>query len=106
MSAVLFDLVYDWVIQMTTEEYPRGIRWSLFSTLEDLGFADDLSLLSHTHQHIQRKTGRLQTYEKEVGLRISSNKTETMALNVEMPAPIKIKDEELRQTNNLRTWVA
>ena len=31
-----------------TEEAPRGIRGTLFSSLEDLDFADDLALLSHT----------------------------------------------------------
>ena len=52
MSAILFNLVIDWVMRRTTEDTPRGIRWSLFTTLDDLDFADDLALLSHTHQHI------------------------------------------------------
>jgi hypothetical protein len=56
MSAVLFNVVINWVMQKTTEDSPRGIHWSLFSTLEDLNFVDDLALLSHTHQHIQEKT--------------------------------------------------
>jgi hypothetical protein len=88
-------------MRKTTKESPRGIRWSLFSTLKNLDFADDHALLSHTHQHIQEKTDRLQTYGKQVGLCISIKKTEIMAVNVEMPAPNKVKDEEVRQTNNL-----
>ena len=40
----------------STEDQPRGIRWTLFTTLEDLDFADDLALVSHTHLHIQEKT--------------------------------------------------
>ena len=35
-------------MQRTTENQPRGIRWTLFNTLEDLDFADDLALLSQT----------------------------------------------------------
>ena len=31
----------------------------IFSALEDLDFADDLALVSHTHQHMQEKTSRL-----------------------------------------------
>ncbi|XP_061173378.1 uncharacterized protein LOC133182546 [Saccostrea echinata] len=100
MSAVLFNLVIDWVMRKTTEDSPRGIRWCLFSTLEDLDFADDLALMSHTHQHIQEKTNRLQIYGHQVGLRISTKKTETMTLNVELPAAVKINGEELRQTDN------
>ncbi|RUS68725.1 hypothetical protein EGW08_023513 [Elysia chlorotica] len=54
MSALLF-ITIDWVMRRTTEDKPRGIRWNLFSTLEDLDFADDLALISHTHNHMQEK---------------------------------------------------
>ena len=99
MSAVLFNLAIDWVMRRTTEDSPRGIRWSLFSTLDDLDFADDLALLSHTHQHMQEKTSRLHTYGKQVGLRISNKKTELMTLNVTRPEPVKVNGEDLRQTD-------
>ena len=45
MSSVLFNLVIDWMMRRTTEDQPRGIRWTLFVTLEDLDFADGLALL-------------------------------------------------------------
>ena len=100
MSAVLFNLAIDWVMRKTTEDSPRGIRWSLFSTLDDLDFADDLALLSHTHQHMQEKTTRLQTHGQQIGLRISTKKTETIALNVKRPAPVQVNGEDLRQTDS------
>ena len=53
MSTVLFNLVVDWIMQRTTEDRNRGIRWIPFSYLEDLDYADDLALLSQTHSHIQ-----------------------------------------------------
>lgn len=99
MSAVLFNLAIDWVMRKTTEDSPRGIRWSLFSTLDDLDFADDLALLSHTHQHMQEKTSRLQTYGQQVGLRISTKKSETMTLNVNRPEPVKVNGENLCQAD-------
>ena len=43
----------------------RGIRWNLFVNLNNLDFADDLVLLSHTHSHIQEKTNRLHIYAKQ-----------------------------------------
>jgi hypothetical protein len=46
MSALLFNLIIDWVMNTTTEDAARGIRWNISSTLEDLDFADDLALLS------------------------------------------------------------
>ena len=62
MSALFFNIVIDWVMRRTTENQARGIRWTLLSTLEDLDFADDLALVSHTHQHMQEKTSRLSTF--------------------------------------------
>ena len=59
MSALLFNLIIDWVMNTTTEDAARGIRWNISSTLEDLDFADDLALLSHTHHHLHEKTNRL-----------------------------------------------
>ena len=88
MSAMLFNMTIDWVMRRTTEDQSRGIRWTLFSTLEDLDFADDLALVSHTHQHMQEKTTRLSTYAQQVGLRISQKKTGVMLLNVSNPTPV------------------
>jgi len=45
-----------------TTGHPRGIRWTLFSTLEDLDSADDLALLPHNHSHMQEKTSLLIKY--------------------------------------------
>ena len=66
MSAVLFNLVIEWVMRRTTENQPRDIRWTVFDTLEDLDFADDLALLSHTHQHMQEKKCRLGKFAQQV----------------------------------------
>ena len=78
MSSLLFNVVIDWVMRKTTEDAPRGIRWNLSATLEDLDFADDLALLSHTHHHLQEKTNRLNTFASQVGLKISQTKTEVI----------------------------
>ena len=98
MSSLLFNVTIDWVMRRTTEDQPRGIRWTLFSNLEDLDFADDLALISHTHQHMQEKTSRLNTYAQQVGLRISQKKTEVMPLNVNNPSPIQVNGRNLRTT--------
>ena len=55
MSVVLFNPVIDWVMQHTTEDQPRWIRWTLFETLEDADFADDLALLSHSINTCMRR---------------------------------------------------
>ncbi|KAI4885603.1 hypothetical protein NFI96_005381 [Prochilodus magdalenae] len=95
MSSLLFNLVIDWVMRHTTEDEPRGIRWTLSTNLEDLDFADDLALLSHTHRHMQEKTTHLNTFAQQVGLHISRTKTEVMTLNTTNTTPISIEGEDL-----------
>ena len=73
----------------------RGIRLTPLCYLEDLDYADDLALLSQKKLDIQEKTQCLNTLAREVGLNISSKKTETMALNVINARPIQIDSEEL-----------
>ena len=92
MSAVLFNLVIGWVMQCTTEDQPRGIRWTLFDTLEDLDFADDVALLSRAHQHMQEKTCHLNKFGQQVGLQISKRIMEVMTLNVNAPAAVLLDD--------------
>ena len=55
-----------------------GIRWSLFSVLEDLEFADDIALPSHTWTHMQQKSSRLNDRASTIGLRINADKTKVM----------------------------
>ena len=63
----------DCVQRKTLSSLLKGIIWIPFSYLEDLDYADDLALQSHTHTHIQEKTQRPYTFAKQVGLHISSN---------------------------------
>ena len=54
---------------------------TLFSTLEDRGIADELALVSHTHQHIQAQTTRLSIFAEQVDLMISQKKTKVIVLS-------------------------
>ena len=99
MSTLLFNLVVDSIMRLTTEDQIRGVRWTPFTYLEDLDYADELALLSHTHTHIQEKTQRLNTFAKQVGLNISSKKIEIMALNTANTRPVQIDNEEHPHTD-------
>ena len=50
----------------------RGIKWKLTTKLEDLDFADDVSLLSHHLYQIQQKTESLHSVSKSTGLEINT----------------------------------
>ena len=95
MSAMFFNMTIDWVMRRTTKDQSRGIRWTLFSTLEDLDFADDQALVSHTHQHMQEKTTRLGTYAQQVGLKIRQKKTEVMLPKLSNPKSIQVNGVDL-----------
>ena len=58
MSGFLFLLVIDWIIRRTAEGANIGIRWKLWSKLDD--FADDIALTSSTKGQIQRKVENFQ----------------------------------------------
>jgi hypothetical protein len=85
-------------MRKTTEDAPRGIRWNISSTLEDLDFADVLTLLSHTPHYLQAKTNRLSNFANQVGLKISQTKIEVMTLNITKPTPIELDGKDLPNT--------
>jgi len=75
---------YDEQAVKTHKELLRGIRWALFTTLEDLDFADDLS---HTHKHIREKKSRLNTYAQQIGPKKSQEQSEAMTLDIPNSSP-------------------
>uniref|UniRef100_A0A0L8H490 Reverse transcriptase domain-containing protein n=1 Tax=Octopus bimaculoides TaxID=37653 RepID=A0A0L8H490_OCTBM len=63
-----------YIMRRTTEGPRNGIKWNLMSTLEDLGFADDIALLSSTYEQILRKTQRLAENADRSGLKLNPEK--------------------------------
>ena len=58
MSAMLFNMTINLVMRRTTEDRSRGIRWTLFPTMQDLDFAGYLALVSYTQEDVQQKITR------------------------------------------------
>ena len=59
MSPMLFLVAIDWVMKRTVGNKRRGIRWTLTSMQEDIGFADGIALLLSNANHLQKKTNDL-----------------------------------------------
>jgi hypothetical protein len=87
MSGFLFILVLDWVMNNSVEGKTTGIRWKFMSKLEDVGFADDIALLSSKYCDIQSKTTSVKEWAEKVGLKININKIKTMRINVKKERP-------------------
>ena len=50
---VIFLMLVDWVMRQSTVDQKTGIQWIFNKQLEDLDFADDISLLSYKQQGAQ-----------------------------------------------------
>ena len=68
--------------------------------MDDLDFADDLALLSHSHNQMQDKTTRLERTSAGTGLKISKKKTELMKINASSGNPVTIGREPIREVES------
>ncbi|VDP17093.1 unnamed protein product [Schistosoma margrebowiei] len=82
-------------MRTSTSEGKRGIQWTAQNQLDDLDFADDLALLSHTHEQMQMKTASVEAVSASVGLSIHKGKTEVLKFNTENSNPITLVGETL-----------
>ena len=103
LSPFFFLLAIDWIMKKTTKYRRNGIQWTPWSQLEDLDFADDLALLSHSHQQMQEKTELLNTVSTQLGLNINRSKTRIMKVNTKNDNPITMNGEPLEETDSF-TW--
>ena len=65
--------------------------------LEDLEFADNITLISSKFEDMQKITNKLEETASKTGLKISINKTKTMRINTKINNSIKIKNEEMEE---------
>jgi hypothetical protein len=96
LSPLLFSLVIDWVMRNSTRQ-PRGIQWTMMNRLEDLDFADDICLLSHSLTHMQSKTDVLQGTAAATGLHINAQKTKFMGINAQHQRSITLEGQAIEE---------
>ena len=82
-------------MKMSTEEKKNGIQWTLWQQLDDLDFADDLALLSHTQQQIQHKTDTLSQSSTCIGLNIHRGKSKILRVNAVSDTPVMLAGQAL-----------
>ena len=96
ISPFLFLLAIDWILTRSTGDN-TGIQWTLNSQLDDLDYADDLALLSHTRAQMQTKTDKLCENSAMVGLQVNIAKTKVMKSNTTSTEPIQIGNTQLEE---------
>ena len=101
LSPLPFLVTLDWVTR-TAFARRLGIQWSLTTSLEDLGFAYDLALLSHRIQDMKDKTQALEEQSAKVGLKINATKTKPMRVGTKQDDGVMIAGEKLEEVNEFR----
>ena len=76
----------------------NGIQWTLWSQPDDLDFADDLALLSHSHEQLQEKSDLLNLVSAQTGLHINMNKTKIMKAHTKSKNVVTVSGKPLEET--------
>ena len=97
LSPILFSLAIDWIMHRVTDGKHTGLQWTLTKTLEDLDYADDLDLLSNSHQDIQAKSDLLVTTASKIGLKVNTKKTKLLRINSGNNTPVIINGKQIEE---------
>ena len=100
LSPFLFILALDWLMKETTGGRRNGIQWTLWTQLDDLDYADDIALMSHTKEQMQAKTTELDSLSKSVGLRIHPGKTKLLRTATTNEEPIELEGNNLEDVDS------
>ena len=103
LSPVLFLVAIDYVMKETTVKTKIGIQSTLIDQLEDLDFAADLTLLSHSNQHMQDKITRLWTTSCQISLHLNPKKTQIIKMNTEITDPVTFNENTIEEVESL-SW--
>ena len=68
----------------------NGIQWTLWKQLDNLDFATDIALLTHTYHQMQEETTQLEESAAKLGLSASIVKTKPMRMNTTNTTPIML----------------
>ena len=99
LSPFLFLLAMDWVMRRSTAGRGNGIQWTMWTQLNDLDFADDLALLSHTQQQMQEKTSTISANSACIGLNIHRGKTKVLRVNSPSTSAIMLDGGALEEVD-------
>lgn len=95
LSPFLFLLAIDWIMKTSLNRSQNGIQWTPWTQLEDLDFADDIALISHTQQQMQNKINAIAEISSQTGLKVNLKKTKVLRNNTHNIEPIQLDDHPL-----------
>ncbi|KAL3866766.1 hypothetical protein ACJMK2_044042 [Sinanodonta woodiana] len=87
-------------MKTSTDQKRNGIQWTLWKQMDDLDFADDLALLSHSQQQMQEKTSIVADNSASLGLHINSGKSKVFKTNASSNTPITVEGDALEEVDS------
>ncbi|VDP56985.1 unnamed protein product, partial [Schistosoma mattheei] len=105
VSEILNEYLIDWIMKISTSQGKHEIQWTARMQLSDLDFADDLALLSHTQQQMQKRTTSIAAASAAVGLNIHEEKSKILRYNKTSTSPITLQGVALKHLKSF-TYLA
>ena len=99
LSPLLIGINTDRVMKRSMKNKNTGIKWFNNTTLEDLDFADDIALLSHSYNDQQIKTASLSEIASQMGFLITNTKTKIFE-TLTSPNTITLNCNDIEKVNN------
>ncbi|VDO82692.1 unnamed protein product [Schistosoma margrebowiei] len=93
-------LAIDWIMKTITPEGEHRIQWIRWMQLDDLDFAGDVALLSHTHEQIQANTTSAAAASISVCLKIHEIKCRILKCNTENTETVALGGEILEDVES------
>ena len=90
----------DGVLCTALDGKKRGLTWRLKKSLEDMEYADDVCLVSHKYEHMQKKLDDHWKESKKAGLEINSSKTEEIRVNTIVNQGLRLNGEDIKRSSD------
>ena len=87
-------------MKKATDGRKNGIQWTMFNQLDDLDFADDIALLSHSHQQMQEKLTQVERRAAATGLHINTKKIKVLKSNTKTRADLTVNGQNLEEVDS------
>ena len=72
----------------------------MWKQLDDLDYADDIALLSHSRLQMKEKTEDLLETSKQIGLNIHKGKTKLLKVNQGSDTPLELEGTEIEEVES------
>ena len=92
---LIYSLVIDWIMEEVVSQ-SKGMQWTFTRQLEEL----NISLLSHSLNHIQEKTEKFSTIVNQVELKNNIKKTKSLCCSARNDTNIMLEDKTVANVEN------